>query len=91
MSFEHLFRHLDEEAQKILQTLAIYGRSVTPRAVSHVLRPFLPHLDSIRAEGRLEQLANDYPSVVRREHGQYALGEAEARLVLSTIELGEPS
>jgi hypothetical protein len=54
------------------------------RAISHVLRPFLPNLDSIRAEGRLEQLANDHPSLVRRERGHYVLNEQARQAVLAS-------
>jgi len=91
MDFEQLFRRLDAEAQKILQALAIFNLPVTGRAISHVLRPFLPNLDSIRAEGRLEQLANDHPSLVRRERGHYVLNEQARQAVLVALETGEPS
>lgn len=91
MTFEQTFARLDAEGQKILQALAVCGRPVTPRAISHMLRPFLPNLDSIRAEGRLEQLLIDHPSLVQRENGHYFLSEADCRAALATLEVGEPS
>ncbi len=91
MTFEQTFTRLDVEAKKILQALAIYGRPVTARAVSHLLRPFQPTLDTIRTEARLEQLADDYPDVVQRETGHYFLTAEDCRAALATLEDGEPS
>lgn len=91
MTFEQIFARLDAEGQKIVQVLAIFGQPVTARAVSHVLRPFLPNLDSIRAEARLEQLLNEYPSLVGRERGHYFLNDADCQAALATLEMGEPS
>ncbi len=91
MTFEQIFARLDVEGQKIVQTLAVFARPVTAHAISQVLRPFLPNLDSIRAEGRLEQLMTDYPGLVQREHGQYFLTDVNCRAALATLELGEPS
>jgi tetratricopeptide (TPR) repeat protein len=91
MTFEQIFARLDAEGQKIVQVLAIFGQPVTPRAVSQVLRPFLPNLDSIRAEARLEQLLNEYPSLVGRERGHYFLNDADCQAALATLETGEPS
>ncbi|MEU1249092.1 NACHT domain-containing protein [Micromonospora arida] len=82
--FDWMFRRLDRTEQRIVQSLAAYGRPVMPDAVDHLLLPFVRGVSS---EPVLRGLHDR--RVVRHDHGHYFLPSAESRRVLDSIPFGE--
>ncbi|GAC1565650.1 MAG: hypothetical protein NVS3B14_04080 [Ktedonobacteraceae bacterium] len=78
------FSRLDASAQKIIQTLAIYGRPVIPSAVDYLLQPHLPGVNSAPVLTRLVNM-----QLVRKEIGQYYLHPVDREYALSRIPKGE--
>ncbi|MCI0475650.1 MAG: AAA family ATPase, partial [Anaerolineales bacterium] len=62
------FNRLDPNAQRVMQTLAVYNRPVTPAAVDYLLQPFVPNVDSAPVLNRLVTM-----QFARREAGRYYL------------------
>ncbi|MBM3129758.1 MAG: tetratricopeptide repeat protein [Chloroflexi bacterium] len=62
------FNRLDPSAQRVMQTLAVYNRPVTPAAVDYLLQPFVPNVDSAPVLNRLVTM-----QFARREAGRYYL------------------
>lgn len=89
--FHDAYSRLDDEARRILHVLAVCERPIAPRAVSYILRPFLPHLDSTRAEERLDAMLREYPDLVHFEMGHYYVQSSDGVHLRETIERGEPS
>jgi tetratricopeptide (TPR) repeat protein len=74
------FSRLDTTAQKVMQSLAMYNRPVSPAAIDYLLQPHLPSIDSALVLNRLVNM-----HFARREAGKYYLHPADREYALSTI------
>jgi tetratricopeptide (TPR) repeat protein len=80
------FNRLDTAAQRVMQSLAVYGHPVTHAAVDYLLQPHLPGVDSAPVLKRLVNM-----QFARRESGRYHLHPVDRTYALSRIPRGEPS
>jgi tetratricopeptide (TPR) repeat protein len=78
------FSRLDPKAQSVMQTLAVYGRSVTAAAVDYLLQPFLPGVDSTRVLNRLVNM-----QLVRKDDRRYYLHPVDCQYALSRVPQGK--
>jgi len=78
------FNRLDTHAQKVMQTLAVYNRPVTPAAVDYLLAPHLPAMDSAPI---LQRLANMH--FARKESGRFYLHPVDREFAFALIGNGK--
>lgn len=79
------FSRLDYTAMSVMQSLAIYGRPVSPVAVDFLLQPYLPTIDSAPV---LSRLLNVKLTAKQKDHGYYYLHPIDLRYALGTIGVG---
>jgi tetratricopeptide (TPR) repeat protein len=79
------FSRLDPLGQQVMQSLAIYGRPVSPIAVDHLLQPYVPGIDSAPALNRLVNMR-----FVSKDAGRYHLHPVDREYALSRIPEGTP-
>ena len=78
------YSRLDEDAQMVMQALAIYGRPVTDVAVDYLLQP---HVTGINSASVLSRLVN--MRFVRKEATLYYLHPVDREYALGRIPMGE--
>ena len=74
------FNRLDTNAQKVMQTLAVYDRPVMPAAVDFALAPSTPAIDSAPI---LQRLANMH--FARKESGRFYLHPVDREFAFGLI------
>jgi tetratricopeptide (TPR) repeat protein len=78
------FNRLDTAAQMVMQSLAVYGRPVTPTAVDYMLSPYLPGVNAAPILSRLVNM-----QFVRKEGGKYYLHPVDRAYALARIPKGD--
>jgi len=78
------YSRLDEGAQRVMQSLAIYGRPTTATAVDYLLQP---HVVGVNSSPVLNRLVN--MRFVRREEGKYYLHPVDRSYALERLPMGE--
>lgn len=81
------FEHFDPLTQQVMQALAIYGRSVSSKAIDFLIQPYVPGLSS--SEPILHRLVN--LMFVRKQGRQYSLHRVDQQYVFLRIPAGDPA
>ncbi len=79
------YSRLDNDAQMVMQAMAIYGRPVSNVAVDYLLQPYMEGIDSAKVLKRLVNM-----QFVRKEATHYYLYPVDREHALSRIPKGGP-
>ncbi len=79
------YSRLDNDAQLVMQALAIYGRPVSNVAIDYLLQPYLSGVDSAKVLNRLVNMR-----FVRKEGNLYYLHPIDRDYALGLIPKGKP-
>ncbi len=77
------FSRLDPVAEKVMESLAVYGLPVTPTAIDYLLKPYQQGVDSSPVLGRLVHM-----HFARKEAGRYYLHPVDREYAQSQIPIG---
>lgn len=89
-SLSDILSMLDPFERKITQTLAVFKRPASPRALAYMLAPFEPGFSSLEAERRLQDLSNRYPQLFQVKFGHYFFQPSDQLALLAEVPQGSP-